>query len=111
MVHRLEMFGLTLNLKKIEDLTPDVNEHGSFKIDGTEILRTSVFEYLGSATACDGILTPSLPGTGSGNMATLQKRSERRDDARQALQKKKNHTRWTAVLPCQVVCLVSFKNW
>ncbi|VDP04252.1 unnamed protein product [Heligmosomoides polygyrus] len=48
------MFGLKLNVKKTEYLTTDVNESGSIKIDGTELARTSVFKYLGSAIASDG---------------------------------------------------------
>ncbi|VDO19488.1 unnamed protein product [Heligmosomoides polygyrus] len=53
---RLAMFGLKLNVKKTEYLTTDVNESGSTKIDGTELARTSVFKYLGSAIASDGSL-------------------------------------------------------
>ncbi|VDP00996.1 unnamed protein product [Heligmosomoides polygyrus] len=50
---RLARFGLRLNVKKT-DLTTDVNESGSIKINGTELARTSVFKYLGSAIASDG---------------------------------------------------------
>ncbi|VDO87416.1 unnamed protein product [Heligmosomoides polygyrus] len=48
---RLSRFGLKLNVKKTEYLTTDVNESGSIKINGTELARTSVFKYLGSAIA------------------------------------------------------------
>ncbi|VDO73451.1 unnamed protein product [Heligmosomoides polygyrus] len=52
------MFGLRLNVKKtgVEYLSTDVNESGSIKINGTELARTSVFKYLGSAIASDGSL-------------------------------------------------------
>ncbi|VDP08560.1 unnamed protein product [Heligmosomoides polygyrus] len=50
----LARFGLKLNFKKTEYLTTDVNESGSNKINGTELARTSVFKYLGSAIASDG---------------------------------------------------------
>ncbi|VDP11736.1 unnamed protein product [Heligmosomoides polygyrus] len=53
---RLAMFGLKLNVKKTEYFTTDVNESGSIKINGTELARTSVFKYLGSAIASDGSL-------------------------------------------------------
>ncbi|VDO78450.1 unnamed protein product [Heligmosomoides polygyrus] len=53
--NRLAMFGgLSLNLKKTEYLSTDVNESGSNKIDGTELACTSVFKYLGSTIASDG---------------------------------------------------------
>ncbi|VDO84713.1 unnamed protein product [Heligmosomoides polygyrus] len=51
---RLARFGLKLNVKKTEYLTTDVNESGSIRINGTELARTSVFKYLGSAIASDG---------------------------------------------------------
>ncbi|VDP01431.1 unnamed protein product [Heligmosomoides polygyrus] len=51
---RLAMFGLKLNVKKSEYLTTDISESGSIKINGTELARTSVFKYLGSAIASDG---------------------------------------------------------
>ncbi|VDO95061.1 unnamed protein product [Heligmosomoides polygyrus] len=51
---RLAMFGLKLNVKKTEYLTTNVNESGSIEIDGTELARTSVFNYLGSAIASNG---------------------------------------------------------
>uniref|UniRef100_A0A8L8KDJ5 G_PROTEIN_RECEP_F2_3 domain-containing protein n=1 Tax=Heligmosomoides polygyrus TaxID=6339 RepID=A0A8L8KDJ5_HELPZ len=47
------LFGLKLNVKKTEYLTTDVNESCSIKINGTELARTSVFKYLGSAVASD----------------------------------------------------------
>ncbi|VDP11972.1 unnamed protein product [Heligmosomoides polygyrus] len=50
----LAMFGLKMNVKKTEYLTTDVNESGSIKINGTELARTSLFRYLGSAIASDG---------------------------------------------------------
>ncbi|VDP59323.1 unnamed protein product [Heligmosomoides polygyrus] len=46
---RLAMFGMKLKGNKSEYLTTDMNESGSIKIDGTELARTSVFKYLGSA--------------------------------------------------------------
>ncbi|VDP47938.1 unnamed protein product [Heligmosomoides polygyrus] len=51
---RLAMFGLKLNVKKTEYLTTDVNESGSMKVNGTELARTSVLKYLGSAIVSDG---------------------------------------------------------
>ncbi|VDO75490.1 unnamed protein product [Heligmosomoides polygyrus] len=51
---RLAMFGLKLNVKKTEYLTTDVNESGSVRLTVTELARTSVFKYLGSAIASDG---------------------------------------------------------
>uniref|UniRef100_A0A183FPM7 Reverse transcriptase domain-containing protein n=1 Tax=Heligmosomoides polygyrus TaxID=6339 RepID=A0A183FPM7_HELPZ len=51
---RLAIFGLKLNVKKTEYLTTDVSESSSIKINGTELARTSVFKYLGSAIASDG---------------------------------------------------------
>ncbi|VDP28245.1 unnamed protein product [Heligmosomoides polygyrus] len=51
---RLARFELKLNVKKTEYLTTDVNESGSIRINGAELARTSVFEYLGSAIASDG---------------------------------------------------------
>ncbi|VDP08154.1 unnamed protein product [Heligmosomoides polygyrus] len=53
---RLARFGLKLNVKKTEYLTTDVNESGSIKFIGTELAGTSVFKYLGPATASDGSL-------------------------------------------------------
>ncbi|VDO69250.1 unnamed protein product [Heligmosomoides polygyrus] len=52
---RLARFVLKLNVKKTEYLTTDVNESGSIKINGTgtELARTSVFKYMGSAIASD----------------------------------------------------------
>ncbi|VDP28655.1 unnamed protein product [Heligmosomoides polygyrus] len=50
------MFGLKLNVEKTEYLMTDVSESGSIKIDGTELARTSVFKYLGSAIGSDGNL-------------------------------------------------------
>ncbi|VDO70364.1 unnamed protein product [Heligmosomoides polygyrus] len=44
---RLVLFGLMLNVKKTEYLTKDVNEHGSIKINGTELSRVTSFKYLG----------------------------------------------------------------
>ncbi|VDP52182.1 unnamed protein product [Heligmosomoides polygyrus] len=57
---RLARFGLKLNVKKTEYLTTDVSESGSIKISGTELARTSVFKYLGSAIASDGGLMVEL---------------------------------------------------
>ncbi|VDP02238.1 unnamed protein product [Heligmosomoides polygyrus] len=51
---RLAMFGLKLNVKKTGYLTTDLNESGSIKIHRTELARTSLFKYLGSAVASDG---------------------------------------------------------
>ncbi|VDP15013.1 unnamed protein product [Heligmosomoides polygyrus] len=53
---RLERFGLKLNVKKTEYLTTEVNESSSIKVNGIELPRVSVFEYLGSAAASDGNL-------------------------------------------------------
>ncbi|VDO85944.1 unnamed protein product [Heligmosomoides polygyrus] len=46
---RLAMFGLKLNVKKSEYLTTDVKEAGSIEINGTALVRTTNFKYLGSA--------------------------------------------------------------
>ncbi|VDO85129.1 unnamed protein product [Heligmosomoides polygyrus] len=43
---RLALFGLKLNVKKTEYLTTDVDEHGSVKINGTELSRVTSFKYL-----------------------------------------------------------------
>ncbi|VDO78014.1 unnamed protein product [Heligmosomoides polygyrus] len=51
---RLARFELKLNVKKTEYLTTDVNESGSIKINGTKLVRTTAFKYLGSAIASDG---------------------------------------------------------
>ncbi|VDO66032.1 unnamed protein product [Heligmosomoides polygyrus] len=53
---RLVLFGLKLNVKKTEYLTTDLNEHGSIKIDGTELSRVTSFKYLGSTVTSDGSL-------------------------------------------------------
>ncbi|VDO92433.1 unnamed protein product [Heligmosomoides polygyrus] len=53
---RLALFGLKLNVKKTEYLTTDVNEHGSLKINGTELSRVTSFKYLGSTVTSDGSL-------------------------------------------------------
>ncbi|VDP21806.1 unnamed protein product [Heligmosomoides polygyrus] len=53
---RLAMFGLKLNVKQTEYITTDVNEPGSIKIDGSELARTSLSKYMGSAIASDGSL-------------------------------------------------------
>ncbi|VDP33216.1 unnamed protein product [Heligmosomoides polygyrus] len=53
---RLALFGLKLKVKKTEYLTTDVNEHGSIKINGTEISRVTSFKYLGSTVTSDGSL-------------------------------------------------------
>ncbi|VDO98026.1 unnamed protein product [Heligmosomoides polygyrus] len=53
---RLALFGLKLNVKKTEYLTTDVNEHGSIKINGTELSRVTSFKYLGSTVRFDGSL-------------------------------------------------------
>ncbi|VDO60933.1 unnamed protein product [Heligmosomoides polygyrus] len=50
------VFELKLNVKKTEYLTTDVSESGSIKINGTELARTSVLKYLGSAIASDSSL-------------------------------------------------------
>ncbi|VDO83187.1 unnamed protein product [Heligmosomoides polygyrus] len=52
--HTVVMFGLRLNAKKTEYLTTDLNESGSNRINGTELARTSIFRYLGSAIAMCG---------------------------------------------------------
>ncbi|VDO63835.1 unnamed protein product [Heligmosomoides polygyrus] len=43
---RLASFGLKLNVKMTEYLTTDVVEHGSNKINGTELSRVTSFKYL-----------------------------------------------------------------
>ncbi|VDP12537.1 unnamed protein product [Heligmosomoides polygyrus] len=53
---RLERFGLRLDVKKTEYLTTDFTESSSIKVNGTELARTTVFKYLGSAVASDGKL-------------------------------------------------------
>ncbi|VDP61185.1 unnamed protein product [Heligmosomoides polygyrus] len=52
----LALFGLKLNVKKTEYLTTDVNEHGSIKINGTELSRVTSFMYLRSTVTPDGSL-------------------------------------------------------
>ncbi|VDP11616.1 unnamed protein product [Heligmosomoides polygyrus] len=52
----LALFGLKLNFRKTECLTTDVSEHGSIKINGTELSRITSFKYLGSAITSDGSL-------------------------------------------------------
>ncbi|VDP31243.1 unnamed protein product [Heligmosomoides polygyrus] len=54
--YRLERSGLRLNVKKTEYLTTDFTESSSIKVNGIELLRSSVFKYLGSAVASDGNL-------------------------------------------------------
>ncbi|VDO91368.1 unnamed protein product [Heligmosomoides polygyrus] len=51
----MRLFGLKLNVKKAY-LTTDVNEHGSIKINGTELSRVTSFKYLGSTVTSDGSL-------------------------------------------------------
>ncbi|VDP05884.1 unnamed protein product [Heligmosomoides polygyrus] len=46
----------TLNVKETEYLATDVNEHGSIKINGTELSRVTSFKYLGSTVTSDGSL-------------------------------------------------------
>ncbi|VDO92499.1 unnamed protein product [Heligmosomoides polygyrus] len=41
---RLALFGLKLNVKKTEYLTTDVDEHGSIKINSTELSRVTSFK-------------------------------------------------------------------
>ncbi|VDP01587.1 unnamed protein product [Heligmosomoides polygyrus] len=53
---RLAFFGLKLNVKKTEYLTTNVNEHGSIKINGTELSRVTSFNYLGSTITSGGNL-------------------------------------------------------
>ncbi|VDO96599.1 unnamed protein product [Heligmosomoides polygyrus] len=53
---RLALLGRKLNGKKTEYLTTDVNEHGSIKINGTELSRVTSFKYLGSTVTSDGSL-------------------------------------------------------
>ncbi|VDO94005.1 unnamed protein product [Heligmosomoides polygyrus] len=43
-------------MKKTEYLAMDVNEHGSIKINGTELSRVTSFKYLGSTVTSDGSL-------------------------------------------------------
>ncbi|VDO97033.1 unnamed protein product [Heligmosomoides polygyrus] len=51
---RLRIFGLKRNVKETEYMTTDEDESSSIKVNGIELPRTSVFQYLGSATASDG---------------------------------------------------------
>ncbi|VDP30688.1 unnamed protein product [Heligmosomoides polygyrus] len=66
---RLALFGLKLNVKKTEYLTMDAVEHGSIKINGTELSRVTSFKYLGSTITSDGSLKlemnapPQIEGT------------------------------------------------
>ncbi|VDO73193.1 unnamed protein product [Heligmosomoides polygyrus] len=51
---RLALFGLKLSVKKTEYLTTNMDEHGSIKINRTELSRVTSFKYLGSMITSDG---------------------------------------------------------